>query len=546
LCIDSIRQFTELGTYEIIVVDNASIDGTIEWLKQQDDIKTILNNENLGFPKGCNQGIEIASGENILLLNNDTLVTQNWLDNLLACLYSSADIGAVGPVTNSAAYYSTIPVQYRSLEEMHEFSSYYNISDCNKWDARLKLIGFCMLIKKEVIDKIGLMDERFTPGNFEDDDFSIRMRQTGYHLVLCRDTFIHHFGSISWKENRNAYSGLLSENEKKFKEKWGTDSKDYIIHFDLLQKIHKDENAELNILHIGCKAGGTLLELRNRYKKAKLYGIEKSSDLSKESIAFVELGYLFNEADNLKNYFDIILFTDDNVQLTNDYIRKLKDLLKDDGLLISKLPNLSHFSLINSVLSGDNPYSDRFQHYYNLNEITKIFEDTMSNVSMVESPIPQESKQKITEGLSIIFKQINNNLIYTHHFIVELDLSQQRIVSCLEEILDGRNLYNNLDEINKIEIETILEIAMQANFNIVDLLHKIALENFKYSKHENVIPYLQTAYELDKNNTDTLYNLSYILKCYGQLDLAREFSKKIKDSDPEIDKLKKELIVHGN
>lgn len=69
LCIESIRKYTKKNSYEMIVVDNASIDGTQEWLRQQEDILSIFNDVNLGFPKGCNQGIEVSSGDNILLLN---------------------------------------------------------------------------------------------------------------------------------------------------------------------------------------------------------------------------------------------------------------------------------------------------------------------------------------------------------------------------------------------------------------------------------------------------------------------------------------------
>ena len=82
LCIESIRQYTEPDAYEIIVVDNNSADGTVEWLKSQQDIQLILNSENVGFPAGCNQGIKAARGDSILLLNNDTVVTPRWLDNL--------------------------------------------------------------------------------------------------------------------------------------------------------------------------------------------------------------------------------------------------------------------------------------------------------------------------------------------------------------------------------------------------------------------------------------------------------------------------------
>ncbi|MEM5687388.1 hypothetical protein AAHB49_17780 [Bacillus cereus] len=78
--------------------------------------------------------------------------------------------------------------------------------------------------KKEVIDKIGLLDERFSPGNFEDDDYSFRIRREGYKLILCKDTFIHHFGNTSFKEVAVNYNSLLEENSKKFEEKWGFNS----------------------------------------------------------------------------------------------------------------------------------------------------------------------------------------------------------------------------------------------------------------------------------------------------------------------------------
>ena len=69
----------------------------------QPHLLTIRNAENLGFPKGCNQGLPIARGENLLLLNNDTIVTPRWLEQLTSALQSDASVGAVGPVTNNAS-----------------------------------------------------------------------------------------------------------------------------------------------------------------------------------------------------------------------------------------------------------------------------------------------------------------------------------------------------------------------------------------------------------------------------------------------------------
>ena len=75
-CLASLQKYTEKDSYELIVIDNASTDGTREWLQQQKNLKLLLNDENIGFPKGCNQGIALANSQNdILLLNNDTVVT---------------------------------------------------------------------------------------------------------------------------------------------------------------------------------------------------------------------------------------------------------------------------------------------------------------------------------------------------------------------------------------------------------------------------------------------------------------------------------------
>ena len=220
-CIESVRKFTRPDSYEIIVVDNNSTDGTVGWLKQQNDIKTVFNAENKGFPAGCNQGIRIADGDDILLLNNDTIVTHNWLDNLSACLHSADDIGAVGPVTNFANYYQKIDCNYRSTEEMHEFARKFNVPDSARWEPRIKLIGFCMLIRKSVIDQVGLLDERFSPGHFEDDDYSTRMRREGYRLFLCQDTFIHHYGSASFRDDHQKHVDLGARNAKKIRRKMG-------------------------------------------------------------------------------------------------------------------------------------------------------------------------------------------------------------------------------------------------------------------------------------------------------------------------------------
>lgn len=228
-CIESIRRFTSNGSYELIVVENASTDGSAEWLREQTDIRTIFNTCNAGFPKGCNQGMAVAEGEDILLLNSDTIVTPHWLENLKKALYSREQVGAVGCITNSCSNLQSIAVPYQSIDDMLDFAAKFNQSNQKLWERRLRLIGFCLLVKREVYQKIGGLDERFSPGNFEDDDYSLRIWQAGYELLLCRDTFIHHFGSASFQKDENpeiaqkkreSFRELSARNRQKFLEKW--------------------------------------------------------------------------------------------------------------------------------------------------------------------------------------------------------------------------------------------------------------------------------------------------------------------------------------
>lgn len=229
LCIESIRTFTSAGTYELIVIENASKDGSAEWLRQQKGIIAIYNTENQGFPKGCNQGLKIATGDDLLLLNSDTIVTKNWLSNLRQALYSSPRIGAVCCVTNWASNGQEITGPYKNLAELQAFAEDYNQSNPAAWEQKAFLVGFCYLFKREVYEKVGLLDVQFSPGNYEDDDYSLRILQAGYDLLLCRDTFIHHFGNASFLHEkdpkaasalREKYNAILHRNAALFQAKW--------------------------------------------------------------------------------------------------------------------------------------------------------------------------------------------------------------------------------------------------------------------------------------------------------------------------------------
>lgn len=223
-CIYSIKQHTE-QPYEIIVVDNGSSDGTVDFCRQE-QISFISLPSNTGFPTACNKGLKLASGDALLLLNNDVIVSRNWLKNMQRCLYSRRDIGLVGPLTNYASGRQQIDMPYTNLEEM---SLQLNEPDSTKWQRVDRIVGLCMLFKRELMEDIGLLDERFSPGHYEDDDYCMRARNAGYRLIMSGDVFVFHHGSASFvQQDESKVKQLIELNRHKFIEKWGSDPNDYM------------------------------------------------------------------------------------------------------------------------------------------------------------------------------------------------------------------------------------------------------------------------------------------------------------------------------
>jgi GT2 family glycosyltransferase len=219
-CVEQVNMYTI--NHEIIVVSNGA--GALEGLKAQ----VLVLPENLGFPKAVNRGINLAAGEIVILLNDDTLVTPHWADHLAEHL-KYADM--VGPFTNNCSgpqcATSFIPSTIVGLNCYAD-----EIYDKFKLQSSPlhRLVFFCVAIKREVIDKIGLLDEQFSPGNFEDDDYCLRAIEAGFRLVVAWDVFIHHIGGHSFKKYLDTYRELLRINKAKFDAKWPTSK------YDILRK----------------------------------------------------------------------------------------------------------------------------------------------------------------------------------------------------------------------------------------------------------------------------------------------------------------------
>ncbi len=225
-CLESIYAKTIYPNFEVVIVDNASTDETPSYLRDfaasQMNVKLILNAENRGFAGGNNQGVEASSGEYVVYLNNDTIITPGWLSRLIGHL-RDPEVGAVGPVTNFSGNESRISVDYASIKDLDTFAKNYTQAHHGETFDISMLALYCMAMRRPVIQEVGPLDERFGTGMYEDDDYSLRIRQKGYRILCAEDVYIHHWGSASFSQiETERYQHLHMENRQKFEEKWGT------------------------------------------------------------------------------------------------------------------------------------------------------------------------------------------------------------------------------------------------------------------------------------------------------------------------------------
>jgi GT2 family glycosyltransferase/glycosyltransferase involved in cell wall biosynthesis len=225
-CLESIWAHTLHPDYEVIVVDNASGEDVTSYLRNEAEreprLRVQFNSDNRGFAGANNQAIEMAQdADYLILLNNDTIVPEGWLSRLLRYLRNPT-IGLVGPVTSWAGNEAKIDVPYKDPSGIAEFAYQYTAKHADEhFDIRV-LAMFCVAMRRELIDEIGPLDERYGIGMFEDDDFSMRVRAAGYRTICAEDCFVHHWGEKSFKKlERPEYYAIFEANKAKFEEKWG-------------------------------------------------------------------------------------------------------------------------------------------------------------------------------------------------------------------------------------------------------------------------------------------------------------------------------------
>lgn len=228
-CLDSVQENTD-QPFNLIIVDDGSDQSTRDYLHRfvnsHSRCQLIRNEQAMGYTKAANAGMRASKSSYLVLLNSDTIVTPNWIDRLYRGIIQDDKIGVVGPLSNTASWQSIPELSDNGDWAINQLPKGVTTDEMGRFIAKYAgcihptvplLNGFCLMMRKEVIEDIGLFDEdNFGHGYGEEDDFIIRANNAGWLTSVIDDAFIYHAQSKSYtNESRFALQTKSGENLKK-------------------------------------------------------------------------------------------------------------------------------------------------------------------------------------------------------------------------------------------------------------------------------------------------------------------------------------------
>lgn len=387
ICIDSIRQNCCKDTYEIIVVDNASVDGSREWL-QQEDIVLFVNAEELPIPVCYNQGMRCAAENNdIMLLDSSVVMMPNTMFTLRMGLYDSEKNGSAGCVANCSNNNQEVEEKHESIEDYKKYSVKNNIISENVYEYKSWLNSAALLIKRSMLIRLGELDEQFMLTDFSDNDLGLCILNMGYRNVLCWNSFVFCGDTSCYlKSDAQQRVTLMQRDRARFQEKWEMGPYYYSnVRKDLIAFIRHEQSEHIRVLEIGCGIGATLGKIKYKYPNSEVYGVEIVDKVAKLGASNFEIICENIEDNSLpfeERYFDYIIFGDvlEHLREPETVLLNIKRYLKPGGSIIASIPNIMNAETIYQLLHGFFTYEqagirDRTHlRFFTLYEIVNMME----------------------------------------------------------------------------------------------------------------------------------------------------------------------------
>lgn len=411
-CIKTIIEYTDLLKHTVVLINDKSPDEKIlpmlnQYKEKYSNLNIVVldNEENLGFVKTVNKGMKYSQND-VILLNSDTEVTNGWVEKIQKCAYSNKYISTVTPLTNNGTIASVpnfgVDNELPSNMTLQEYAKMIEKISKKRYPELTTGNGYCMYIKREVIEDIGVFDdETFGKGYGEENDFCYRALDHGYINVLCDDTFIYHKGTQSFKKENltDTRIALIEKHMKLLREKHPiyVQKTDNFLANNPLRDIQ--ENVNINI---------------------KLYNKRK-------------ILYLVNE-------------WEENMEMTGGTSLHIKDLI------FSNLKN----NIASFVLAPDKNDLSRFKLYLYTEDFAKEisnFKTDIFNYGQINY-----TNNMYKEMVESIFDTFEFDILHVHHFLFHtfdvIDIAKEKNVY---SIITLHDLYMSCPSINMVYEEKFCE-----------------------------------------------------------------------------------------
>lgn len=300
--------------YELIVVDIGSTDETIEFLKEHKDVKLLLSKESQIIP-AYNEGINSAIADNIILLSPKVVTTPNWVDELLKCAEANPSAGIIGAANVKFNYKLNKETEPYFVEQLKEH---------------------CLLIKRSVINQVGLFDEVYKGSSFVFDDLYLRIKLAGFELFYCPQAQIKIADEMDVLDTVE-YLDIYQDDRKRFINKWG----DFLpLKNDIFTQILKNiPFSKGNILYLGD------IPIIPNTLRRRGYSVDIYPRCT---------GYEALEKCKAGSYDGIIFF--DNITHEKSFIKIIQDakkLLRPNGIIIANINNSLYIKRLHNILNGN-------------------------------------------------------------------------------------------------------------------------------------------------------------------------------------------------
>jgi O-antigen biosynthesis protein len=211
-CIESVLTHTRMPRAELLLIDDASTDAATQRMlagyADAPKVTLLRNDENLGFTRTVNRGLLHAQGRDVVLLNSDTVVSPRWLENLALVAYGARDIATATALSDNAGAFSTPKVPSNDTHAVHPVDIAARLS-ARSANAELHVVptgnGFCMYMRRDAIDDVGLLDDlHFPRGYGEENDWCMRAGERGWRHAIALRAYVHHVNAVSFGSDAKA------------------------------------------------------------------------------------------------------------------------------------------------------------------------------------------------------------------------------------------------------------------------------------------------------------------------------------------------------